>query len=134
MPLARKTASAGAALLLIGLVGVGCGRPPAAVTGAPTRTPSPATPTAAINCAAIPTETLVPPPQIPFALPANTVSNFLSGAAGAGFWGECTPDASSDAIDSFLDGELPREGWQRWDPRTQDAHGCGTEPNDFWRW
>ncbi|HEV2235164.1 MAG TPA: hypothetical protein VGR57_00755 [Ktedonobacterales bacterium] len=131
MPLARKVSSAGAALLLIGLIGVGCGAPTAQITP---DTGQPATATAAAGCSTTPTETLSPPPQIPFALPPDTVSRFTSGAAGAGFWVECTPGATGDAITSFLNSELPGDGWQRWDPRTQNANGCGTEANDFWRW
>jgi hypothetical protein len=125
------------ALALIGLfafLGLAACAPTVAVRAAPTSTPVPATATTSANCSAVTTDPLSPPAHIPFSLPPNTVWKFTSGAAGTGFYSACTPGATQDAIDTFLNAALPRAGWQRWDPQTENAHGCGTEPNDFWRW
>jgi hypothetical protein len=45
----------------------------------------------------------------------------------------CTPGATSGAIDTFLNAELPEAGWRRWDPQTERSNGCA-HANDFWRW
>jgi hypothetical protein len=42
--------------------------------------------------------------------------------------------ATPTSITNFLNTALARAGWQAWNPQTENAHGCGTEPNDFWKW
>jgi hypothetical protein len=42
--------------------------------------------------------------------------------------------ATPASITTFLNAALASAGWQAWNPQTEDAHGCGTEPNDFWQW
>lgn len=78
----------------------------------------------------------VPGPSLPqsFPVPPQTVSVYTSGAAGAGFWIECTPSATPDSLAAFMNAALLQAGWIRWDPQTQNANGCGTEPNTFWQW
>lgn len=96
-------------------------------------TSAPATATTSAACTLTP-EPLFPPPSIPFSLPPHTVWKFTSGAAGAGFFIACTLGATQATIDTFLNATLLRAGWQQWNPQTEDANGCGTEPNDYWRW
>jgi hypothetical protein len=74
------------------------------------------------------------PTTVNIPLPPGTVTKILSGAAGAGFSLECTPGATQASITSYLNTALAAQGWRKWDPRTNDAHGCGTEPNDIWQW
>ncbi|HEY7781940.1 MAG TPA: hypothetical protein VIC85_17245 [Ktedonobacterales bacterium] len=69
-----------------------------------------------------------------FPVPPGTISTFLSGAAGAGFWMECTPNSTAQNITAYLTLALRRAGWSRWNPQANNANGCGTEPNDFWQW
>jgi hypothetical protein len=69
-----------------------------------------------------------------FPLPPGTVSSGPNGTAGAGFWMECTPGMTASAIEGYLTSGLLKAGWQPWNPQTQNANGCGTEPNNYWKW
>lgn len=69
-----------------------------------------------------------------FPLPPGTVSSGPNGAAGAGYWIECTPAATEQSITTFFATKLPQLGWRRWNPATDNANGCGTQANDFWQW
>ena len=101
------------------------------VTAAPTATliatPHPSVP----NCWDLPPG---PGSLATFPLPPGTISSGPNGAAGAGFWNECTPGSTEQSIVAFLNAALPKAGWQQWNPQTRDANGCGTEANDYWKW
>lgn len=98
-----------------------------------TATLVPATATALADCSSFTPDPVSPPPQMPIVLPPNTVWEVLGGAAGASFYLACTSGATPDAIDAYLNAELPHAGWQRWDPQTESTNGCA-ETNSFWRW
>lgn len=106
-------------------------------TAAPLATPTPIPPrptaTASAPCASIGSDpgTAITP-NIP--LPPGTVSQMLPSAAGAGYFMECTPGATQASITSYLNTALAAQGWQRWNPQTDNAYGCGSQPNDFWQW
>lgn len=104
-------------------------------TIAPTFTPLPPPPTATpvSNCDDVIT-TPGTKTTLGFPLPANTVTYMLPGAAGAGFWLECTLGATQASIIAFLNAHLPAAGWHRWNPQTDNAGGCGTEDNTYWQW
>jgi hypothetical protein len=122
------------AFILLGLivvVGAGCGGTDAGVVPPSSTATSTATLPTPFDCASM---TPGPGTLDTFPLPPHTVSTFTSGAAGAGFWIECTPSATQASITSFLSSALPQVGWRPWDPQTDNAQGCGTEPNDFWKW
>ena len=42
--------------------------------------------------------------------------------------------ATQTSITDFLNSSLASAGWQAWNPQTEDAYGCGAQPNDFWKW
>jgi hypothetical protein len=67
-------------------------------------------------------------------LPPGTVSQILPSAARAGYFLECTPNATQDSIAAYLNKALPQAGWHKWNPQTDDAHGCGAQSNAYWQW
>jgi hypothetical protein len=115
----------------------GCGSGKAAApapTTAPSGTLAPTvvpTVTPVTNCADALT---APKAALSFPLPANTVTFRLPGAAGAGFYLECTLGATQASITTFLNAQLPAAGWHQWNPQVDDAGGCGTEANSYWLW
>ncbi len=117
------------------LVCAGCGSPsaPPVVRASKPSPVSTAWPTASSppDCM---TATPGPGSLATFPLPPGTVSSGPNGAAGAGFWIECTPSTSQQAIVSFLNTALPQAGWRQWNPQSDDARGCGTQSNDYWKW
>ncbi len=125
----------------IALFSAGCGSAGAAgaraaATASPTLTatisPSPtATHASVVDCATINLQ----PMNLSLPLPPNTVSYMLGGGtAGAGFSLECTPNMTQSAIVSSLNTGFQQVGWVRWDPASDNAGGCGTQPNDYWQW
>jgi hypothetical protein len=99
-------------------------------TLAPTLTPVPPLPSAP-NCSDV---TPGPGSMGTFPLPPGTISSGPNGAAGAGYWIECTSGATEQSIVSYLNAALPNAGWRPWNPQTQNANGCGTQANDYWKW
>ena len=67
-------------------------------------------------------------------LPPHTTSHMLGAAAGAGFYLECTPNATQSALVSSLNAAYQQAGWTRWNPASDNAGGCGTQPNAYWQW
>lgn len=144
-PVARQWGIALAmGVALIALLCAGCASgvgaqasasPTATIAPPVTPTPIPPRPTATSSapCASITSDPGMPT-TVNIPLPPGTVTKILSGAAGAGFSLECTPGATQASITSYLNTALAAQGWRKWDPRTNDAHGCGTEPNDIWQW
>ena len=123
------------------LVCAGCGSPSAATaahasTSTPASTATPA-PTAWPTVPSPPdctTMTSGPGSLASFPLPPGTVSSGPNGTAGAGYYIECTPATSQQAILAYLNTALPQAGWRPWNPQTENANGCGTLPNDYWKW
>lgn len=130
-----------AALLFAGC-GTATGRASATQTPAPTATLIPTatlvptvTPTLTISeeCAAI-ASTPGAATTLRLPLPPHTVSERLPSAAGAGFSLECTPGATQSSITAYLNQAFPQAGWRKWNPQTDNAYGCGAQPNSYWQW
>ncbi|HEX6121755.1 MAG TPA: hypothetical protein VFY89_01280 [Ktedonobacterales bacterium] len=104
--------------------------PTPTLTSAPLPVVPTATPTS-VTC-----DTLTPGPGaltgVP--LPPHTISRGPLGAAGAGYWTECTPGATQASISTFFAAALPQAGWRQWNSQTDNAGGCGTLPNGYWQW
>lgn len=58
----------------------------------------------------------------------------LGAAAGAGFYVERTPSATQSALVASLNAAYQQAGWTRWNPASDNAGGCGTQPNAYWQW
>lgn len=130
------------ALALLGaLLGLAACAPTATASVLPTTTATlaptvaaTASPTLTVpDCSSFTPEPVYPAPQLPFALPPNTVWNEEGSAAGGNMVLACTPRTNSGAIDAFLNAELAQAGWKRWDPQTETATACAHN-NDYWRW
>ena len=129
------------ALFATGCGGVGAranatASPAQAATTSPspdTPSPTPTSATVIVDCASISFEpgsgTVLPLP-----LPPHTTSHMLGAAAGAGFYVECTPNATQSALVASLNVAYQQAGWARWNPATDNAGGCGTQPNAYWQW
>lgn len=114
--------------------------PPAASATPPTATSKPVStatatppPTATTNpedCAAL----IIDPGPAPDFVPPHTISSVGNGAARAGFFIECTPNVTATYISTYVENALIKEGYRRWNPQTDNANGCGTEPNANWMW
>jgi hypothetical protein len=135
-------------LALLGtLLGLAACAPTATVSMSPTTTATTATtatqaPTVAAtaspspnlsDCSSFTPEPVYPTPQLPFALPPNTVWNEEGSAAGANLIIACTPRTSPGGINAFLNAEVARAGWRQWDPQTEHATACAHD-NSYWRW
>ncbi len=146
VPLARLRPHASPMrLIALGISGLailacaGCGSPVARASTPPPTHMSTSSPVSTVwptvpsppDCTAL---TPGPGSLATFPLPPGTVSHGPNGAAGAGFWIECTPSTSQQAIAAFLNTALPQAGWRQWNPQSDDARGCGTQPNDYWKW
>lgn len=145
MPIRRRPgifSRQGAAICLCCFVAVfatGCGGAGAqvAATASPTQTatpsPTPTSTTAILDCASTSFEpgsdTVLPLP-----LPPHTTSHTLGAAAGAGFYVECTPNATQSSLVTSLNASFQQAGWARWNPANDNAGGCGTQPNAYWQW
>lgn len=139
-PARRDGATLTLGVALVALLCAGCASgvsaqasaPPTA-TAAPTAPLTRPTATSSAPCASIGADPGTAT-TLKFPLPPGTVSQILPGAAGAGFFLECTPGATQASITAYFDTALPQAGWRKWNPQTDDAHGCGTEANDYWQW
>ena len=140
-PVARVVLLAAGFVALVVLVCAGCASPaaalaPRATAQASTRGPSPTTTPLPTQLASPPCAEMTPGPGslATFPVPPDTVSTGPNGAAGAGFWIECTPGMTASSIEGYLASALPKAGWQPWNPQTQNANGCGTQANNYWQW
>ena len=132
-------------LLFAALLFAGCG----AVSARATATHAPATQAPTATATLLPVATPARTPSagcaaigsqpgmataLTLPLPPHTVSDILPSAAGAGFYLECTPGATQSSITTYLNQAFPQAGWQKWNPQTDNAYGCGSQPNSYWQW
>lgn len=89
----------------------------------PTFTPTPTSTTCTFSHSnPLPTDIPVPP---------GTVTGGGNGAGGEVVYQVCTPGASQQSINAYMNAHLPGDGWRPWNPQTDKNSGCA---DNFWTW